>query len=81
MGGGIPAFDLAKKIPVLDGLSWIKTVWNEVAVNTIKKCFTKCGIHVSDADLQAQPLHEISQELQTLATVAGLSYDGESTML
>ena len=38
------------------------------------RSFIKCGIHVSDTDLQATS--EISQELRTLATVAaGLPYD------
>ena len=75
MDDNISAFDLAKKITVLYGVSWIKTAWTEVAVTTIKKCFTKCGIQVSDTDLQAQPLHAISQEHQTLSTVAGLPYN------
>ena len=44
-------------------------------VTTIKKCFTKCDIQVSNTDLQVQPLNEVSLELQTLATVAGLLYD------
>ena len=35
---------------------------------------------VSDTDLQAQPLHEVLQELKTFAIVAGLSYDENMQM-
>ena len=41
------AFHLKMVITVLDVVSWIKTAWNNVAVTSVKKCFTKCGIQLA----------------------------------
>lgn len=70
------AFDLMKKINVGDAVSWTKAAWNAVSETTIRKCFAKCGIANSTLEDQAEvEVRNDYEEVQTLATTAGLTYD------
>lgn len=43
MDNVISVHELAKSVTLDDAVSWIKTAWNEVKPETIRKCFTHCG--------------------------------------
>ena len=38
------ASDIAKKVDILQAITWVATAWKEVSETTIKNCFAKCGI-------------------------------------
>ena len=37
-------FSLAKKVTLFDAIMWLRHAWDQVAEDTIKKCFANCGI-------------------------------------
>ena len=37
------AFEVAKKVNILDAIMWLKSAWDEVQPASIQKCFAKCG--------------------------------------
>ena len=38
------ASEIAKSIDILQAITWVADAWKEVSVETIKNCFTNCGI-------------------------------------
>ena len=38
------ASELAEKVHIVDAVMWLKSTWDAVTPETIKKCFSKCGI-------------------------------------
>ena len=44
------ATELAKRVNVLDAISWLHSAWAGVTEDCVRKCFAKCGFHpVGDA--------------------------------
>ena len=41
------ASSLAKKVTLFDAIIWLGHAWDQVAEDTIKKCFANCGISCS----------------------------------
>ncbi|PSN30122.1 hypothetical protein C0J52_28422 [Blattella germanica] len=50
MDDAISVHELAKSVTVSDAVSWVKTAWNEVKLETIRKCFVRCGFQSSVVD-------------------------------
>ena len=44
----INASDLAKKITLLNAISWLNSAWDSLTAETIMNCFEKCGFHPRD---------------------------------
>jgi hypothetical protein len=61
------ALDLVKKLIVLDAVKFIDKSWSMVKVETIQKCFSKCGFVINGEE--AQELNEIVTQQEKLATL------------
>lgn len=48
------AFQLVKEVTVSDAVSWIKSSWENVKTETIKKCFKSCALSTSEDDTGKQ---------------------------
>ncbi len=51
------AWDLVRKLIILDGMKFIDKSWSMVKVETIQKCFFKCGFVINEEE--AQELNKI----------------------
>ena len=40
--------DINKAVDILKVIGWVKSAWEEVAPDTIKHCFEKCGFPTED---------------------------------
>ena len=49
MDDSINASDLAKKINLLNAISWLNIAWDSLTAETIINCFEKCGFHPRDS--------------------------------
>ena len=73
--------DLTKMLNVGDAVSWTKSAWNEVKLETIQKCFKRCGVlNINCEDVMPQPHSEELEEVETLAKAAGTAFDADAEM-
>ncbi len=62
------ALDLVRKLTVLDAIKFIDKSWSMVKVETIQKCFFKCGFVINGEEVQK--LNEIVTQEEELAMFA-----------
>ena len=61
------AAEIVKSINVLMAFEWGREAWNDVATDTIKKCFQKTGLYAQEEIIEDDPFEgEELQDLQTL---------------
>ena len=61
------AAEIVKSINVLMAIEWGREAWNDVATDTIKKCFQKTGLYAQEEIIEDDPFEgEELQDLQTL---------------
>jgi hypothetical protein len=67
------ASDLVRKLTILNVIKFIDKSWSMVKVDTIQKCFSKCGFVINGEEVQE--FNEIitqEEELTTLAISFGI---------
>ena len=69
MNDASSASELAKKVNVLNAISWLKVAWDHVQPSTIQKCFSKCGF--SDELMTNDENVEVDEELEDFARQHG----------
>jgi len=62
------ASDLVRNQTILNAIKFIDKSWSMVKVETIQKCFSKCGFVINGEE--AQELNEIITQEEELATLA-----------
>ena len=48
--------DLAKRVNILDAISWLQLPWAGVSEECIRKCFAQCGFHQDDDEVASVEL-------------------------
>jgi hypothetical protein len=61
------AADLAKRVNIIDAISWLHTAWSSVSEECIRKCFARCGFRPDDAEVAlVEPAVEPDEAIQVL---------------
>ena len=70
------ATELSKKINILDAIMWLKSAWDSVQPDTIKKCFAKCGFDmVEESDLDDEEEDEVEPCVISFQSEYGVTWD------
>ena len=70
------ATELSKKINILDAIMWLKSAWDSVQPDTIKKCFAKCGFDVvEESDLDDEEEDEVEPYVISFLSEYDVTWD------
>jgi hypothetical protein len=69
------AAELAKQVTLIDCILWVDTAWKSITADTIRKCFSNCGIGERDTETPATPEEAVTLDEAVLPLLDGTTWE------